>query len=55
MAIDVKTRTADQCRSHHQKIIKYHNSLRDIVEYYKEHIFGKEVEGGSMALRKTAD
>lgn len=23
----VKTRTADQCRSHHQKILIYHKSL----------------------------
>jgi hypothetical protein len=55
MAMDVKTRTADQCRSHHQKTIKCHNSLGDVVGYYKEHIFGKQVEGGSTAFRKTGD
>ena len=55
MAMDVKTRNADQCRSHHQKIIKYHNSLKDIVEYYKEHIYGQEVQPRSIALRRTSE
>jgi hypothetical protein len=43
MAQQVRTRTADQCRSHHQKILKYHRSLQDIVDYYKLHLFGKQV------------
>lgn len=31
----VKTRTPDQCRSHHQKILKYHHSLQHIILTYK--------------------
>ena len=27
MSKEVKTRSADQCRSHHQKIIKYHHTI----------------------------
>ena len=27
----VKTRSADQCRSHHQKIIKYHNTIEEAI------------------------
>lgn len=55
MARQVRTRTADQCRSHHQKILKYHNSLQDIIDYYKEHLFGKQVQGDSCIFRKTGD
>jgi hypothetical protein len=35
MAREVRTRTADQCRSHHQKVLKYHSSVEDIISYYK--------------------
>lgn len=31
----VKTRSADQCRSHHQKILKYHYSLELIIKHYE--------------------
>jgi hypothetical protein len=31
----VRTRTADQCRSHHQKILLYHKSLEEIVRFYE--------------------
>lgn len=31
----VKTRTADQCRSHHQKILKMHSSIENIIDYYQ--------------------
>lgn len=31
----IKSRTADQCRSHHQKIINYHESVERIISYYK--------------------
>lgn len=32
----VKTRTADQCRSHHQKILKYHGTIDDVIKNYYE-------------------
>jgi hypothetical protein len=34
MSRAVKTRTADQCRSHHQKILKYHNSIDETVDFF---------------------
>jgi hypothetical protein len=53
MSRSVRTRTADQCRSHHQKILKYHNSLKDIIQYYKQNLFGKQIDGGGLALKRT--
>lgn len=35
----VRSRTADQCRSHHQKILKYHNNLNEIIRYYSQEVF----------------
>lgn len=32
----VRTRTADQCRSHHQKILLYHKGLEEIVRFYEQ-------------------
>ena len=29
----VKTRSADQCRSHHQKMMKYHGSIPSIIRH----------------------
>ena len=29
----VKTRSSDQCRSHHQKMVKYHGDIHSIVEH----------------------
>ena len=34
MSMAVKTRNADQCRSHHQKIIKYHNTIEEAIEFF---------------------
>lgn len=33
MSQDVKTRTPDQCRSHHQKMMKHHLSIESIVKH----------------------
>lgn len=33
MSRAVVTRSPDQCRSHHQKMMKYHHSLSNIVTY----------------------
>lgn len=30
----VKTRTPDQCRSHHQKVQKLHKTIDDIITFY---------------------
>lgn len=37
----IKTRTPDQCRSHHQKVQKLHHSIDDIIRFYdRKVIFG---------------
>lgn len=33
MSRAVQTRTAEQCRSHHQKMLKYHRSNEEIIEF----------------------
>lgn len=30
---EVGTRSSDQCRSHHQKMMKYHKTVPNIIEY----------------------
>lgn len=35
MAKIIGTRSADQCRSHHQKTKKYHSSVQDIISSYR--------------------
>lgn len=35
MSHAIKTRSPDQCRSHHQKMIKHHRDIPSIVEYIK--------------------
>lgn len=33
LSAEVKTRSPDQCRSHHQKMIKHHNDINGIIKY----------------------
>lgn len=33
MSRQVRTRTADQCRSHHQKMMKYHRDIPNIIAH----------------------
>jgi hypothetical protein len=35
MSHAIKTRSPDQCRSHHQKMVKYHRDIPSIIEYIK--------------------
>jgi hypothetical protein len=35
MSQTIKTRSPDQCRSHHQKMIKYHSDIPSIIEHIK--------------------
>lgn len=30
----IRTRTPDQCRSHHQKVQKLHQTIDDIIKFY---------------------
>ena len=37
----IRTRTPDQCRSHHQKVQKLHHTIEDIIKFYdRKVIFG---------------
>jgi len=31
----IKTRSGEQCRSHHQKMMKYHDDIPSIIAYVK--------------------
>lgn len=35
MSMCVGTRSPDQCRSHHQKMMKYHNDIPTIIHYIR--------------------
>jgi hypothetical protein len=35
MSLWVKTRSPDQCRSHHQKMMKYHQDIPSIIAYIR--------------------
>lgn len=37
MSMWIKTRSPDQCRSHHQKMMKYHSDIPTIVNYIHEY------------------
>lgn len=39
MSQHIKSRTPDQCRSHHQKILKFHHNIDNILTIYKERLF----------------
>ena len=34
----VRSRNSDQCRSHHQKLIKYYKDVKGIIEFYKSEV-----------------
>jgi hypothetical protein len=34
MSKTVRTRSADQCRSHHQKMLKFHKDLDEIMKLF---------------------
>jgi hypothetical protein len=38
MSMFVKTRTSDQCRSHHQKVQKLHKTIDDIINFYERKV-----------------
>lgn len=47
----VKTRSPDQCRSHHQKMIKYHRDITNIIR----HIRSLPVEEDSPKLETLSN
>jgi hypothetical protein len=36
MSEAIRTRSADQCRSHHQKMVKYHRDIPNIIAHIRE-------------------
>jgi hypothetical protein len=56
----IKTRTADQCRSHHQKVIKYHKTLESILQSYSVFLRNNDFSaaspnGSKMTKQATAE
>lgn len=45
----VKTRSKNQCRTHHQKMIKVHKKISKIIHYFRQ----KKKEIHDLALLKT--
>ena len=41
MAMYVKTRNAEQCRTHHQKMVMGYGSIDQIIERIKSHKYSK--------------
>jgi hypothetical protein len=35
----IRSRTPDQCRSHHQKITKYHGPTAEVIRFFTEDVF----------------
>ena len=52
MAKWMRTRNSEQCRSHHQKKLHYHQSIRNIISHYHEVIF-RRMENYSENRRVT--
>jgi hypothetical protein len=46
MSKAIGTRSADQCRSHHQKMIKYHTDIPTIIA----HVVGMQYNQGENPL-----
>ena len=44
----VKTRSKNQCRTHHQKMIKVHKKISNIIHYFRQ----KKKEMDNLALLK---
>ena len=39
MAKQIKSRTSDQCRSHHHKLMEYYHSIENIILHYEHNVF----------------
>ena len=37
----MRTRDSEQCRSHHQKLLHYHHSIKGIISHFEEVIFAR--------------
>ena len=53
MSQEVKTRSADQCRSHHQKIMKYHHTIDGAIKYFSEKLALEMKEGNEREENKV--
>lgn len=43
MSKSVKTRSAEQCRSHHQKYENYYPNIDDLVEFIMKKTYSNEI------------
>lgn len=56
MSRKVKTRSAQQCHSHHQKMIKKHGSIDLVIEFLrKERALRKEKKGMDQVKVEDAE
>lgn len=49
MSLWVKTRSADQCRSHHQKMMKYHSDIPNIIRHIRTCMEDQRI-GGTVKM-----
>ena len=49
----ITTRTAEQCRTHHQKMLKYNNSIDDILLSYGEIVADRRDERTGSSQRSS--
>lgn len=50
----IKTRTPDQCRSHHQKILKFNHNIDNILTIYMEKLL-RQTSCHRVKIEDTAD
>lgn len=48
----IKTRTSDQCRSHHQKVQKLHQTTEEIIEFYGNKLKNQQAQIRSQNICK---
>ena len=53
MSLLVKTRSPDQCRSHHQKVLKYHGKIDEIIKFYTQNLNKFQVDEKWMGFDKS--
>ena len=63
ISLYIKSRSPDQCRSHHQKMVKYHSNIQGIITHVHllKDMHGEAAEGiekdvkNPLRIRKKAN
>lgn len=48
MSIAVGSRSPDQCRSHHQKMMKYHGDIPSIIDHIRKNVWEKKTKAAEV-------